>query len=71
MADMSVDDIINLAEQLHKDGYNPNTIRIDLEQLKRNLVIFISNAETFDDVRTTLETYLAIIGTTNDIHSEK
>lgn len=68
---MDIDKVIALAEQLQKDGWNPNTIRIDLDQIKRNIAIQITHAESFDDVRSTLETYLAIIGTTNDINSRK
>lgn len=67
---MNVRDIIELVEQLDKDGWNPNTIQIDLDQIKRNIAIQITHAESFDDVRSTLETYLAIIGTTNDINNK-
>lgn len=61
MSDTTSKEIIELVDHLFKNGYNPNVIRLNLEQMKSDLILLIKYSESFDDLLTTLETYSTIL----------
>lgn len=63
---MNADEIITLAEQLYKDGYNPNTIVLDFEQVKKNLLLHITHSQNINELRDSLKLFSLLIGNSHN-----
>lgn len=63
---MDFNKIIELAEQLTKDGYNPNTIVLDFEQVKKNLLLHITHSQNINELRDSLKLFSLLIGNSHN-----